>query len=267
MDLLKNILAKASGIIEPNEARILAEHFFELSREKIYLSMDKEFDESPYSKAVQRRKLGEPIAKIIGYKEFYGRRFKTNEHTLDPRPDSECLVEAMLGIEGSVLELGVGTGCLIITLAKEMQKVYSLKAIDISSEALKVAQENAREHEVDINFENIGWLDFESNKKFDIVISNPPYISQNDYDGLDFKAFEPREALTDNGNGLTAYKQIASRVNDFLKDDGDLFLEIGKGQELDVESIFNRVGLRLVEIHKDLAGISRCLHLRKQGNI
>ena len=212
---------------------------------------------------VNRRASGEPLAKILGYKEFYSRPFFTNEFTLDPRPDSETLIDAVLQSfpkdqPYQILDLGLGTGCLLFTLLCERPKSFGV-GVDFSFDALMVAKKNQ---------ENLGLTDRSApvqgnwlkalKGQFDIIISNPPYISSSEY--LDISTLhDPNLALFSGETGLEAYQHIIPDIKTFLKPSGKLFLEIGKGQELCVQNIALAAGLCQEHALKDLSGITRVL--------
>lgn len=214
------------------------------------------------------RKLrrGIPVAKIIGHKWFYGIKFHTNKHTLDPRPDTETLVCAVISdiLENTptrILDLGTGTGCIICTLVKNIPDASGV-AIDKSWHALCVARKNIR----DLGLRNqIHTLRASFNKpnivseKFDIIVSNPPYIARNDTRINDGALHDPKLALFASDNGLAAYKAIAKNAKNWMKDNGKLYLEIGADQGTDIKSIFISNGWNLLRTERDLSDIERVL--------
>lgn len=213
---------------------------------------------------IERRLKGEPIAKILGYKEFYGRRFFTNIYTLDPRPDSESLIE---GVQKhfpktkscyQILDLGVGTGCLLFTLMCEFPSAVGL-GVDCSWEALVVAKKNQEYLKLTNRSVLVqgNWTEALVGK-FDIIISNPPYIATTEQ--LDVSTlYDPAVALFSGKTGIEAYKQILPRIPSLLSHGGKVFFEIGKGQELCVENIALSSGLKSEGIFTDLSGTIRVL--------
>ncbi len=210
-------------------------------------------------------KRGMPVAKIIHSKWFYGLEFYTNKNTLDPRPDTETLVEAVIkdAIENKprkILDMGTGTGCIICALCKNIANSTGV-AIDKSKSALRVAKKNIKrfnlEKQIKIahgNFDN-----FKSKEKFDIIVSNPPYIKYGDKRVNDAARFDPKMALYAKNNGLFAYEQIAKNAKNLIKQNGKIYLEIGIGQSNPVIKIFNFYGWKFDRIEQDLSGINRVL--------
>ncbi len=202
-------------------------------------------------KIKDRRLLGEPVQYILNSSDFMGDPFYVDSNVLIPRPETEILVESILNkIENEklkniqILDIGTGSGNIIISLAKRIESA-NFVAMDISKKALAVAQRNAKHHNVEakINFISrdilINQECLEWNKKFDIIISNPPYVRSDDIAGLSSEVQnEPRLALDGGDDGLKFYRVIAKKSTNWLSDRGEVFLEIGDGQEKDIESIF-----------------------------
>jgi release factor glutamine methyltransferase len=215
---------------------------------------------------MERRLNREPIAKILGEKEFWSLPFKTTKDTLDPRPDSETLMEAVLACYPQkdqalrMLDLGTGTGCLILSLLHEYKMATGV-AVDLSPEALVVAQENAQRLglQARISFVQSSWLD-NVNGKYDVIVSNPPYIPRSHEKTLEPElAFDPQMALYGSDeDGLGAYRLLAHSLRPYLMPQGKIFLEFGQDQHLNVQQIFEGAGFRLQGWHKDLAGMRRC---------
>lgn len=198
-----------------------------------------------------------PIAKIIHQKWFYGMPFYTNKHTLDPRPDSETLVDAVLTNEigaRKILDLGTGTGCLLCAVIKNMPNASGI-GIDISRGACRVAQKNARDlklgNRIKIIHSAIAKMPA---RDFDIIISNPPYIPINDPRVNAGAKHDPKIALYGGIDGLKYYREIAA-----LKTNAKLYIEIGVGQERAVRKIFANAGWKCVSRHHDLSGRVRVL--------
>ncbi|MDP2193341.1 MAG: peptide chain release factor N(5)-glutamine methyltransferase [Alphaproteobacteria bacterium] len=194
----------------------------------------------------QRLERHEPLSKIIGIREFYGLDFMINEHVLDPRPDSEILIDAVLNTFSDrqypyyFLDLGTGSGCLIITLLKHYPKAKAC-AVDICEQALKVANHNARLHQVNtrIHFFQGSWFDPIKHNPytpgFDGIVTNPPYIAQ-DYPLSDtVRLYDPEKALFSGTDGLDDYRHIIPQVSGYLKPEGVFFGEIGFDQKRAIE--------------------------------
>lgn len=213
---------------------------------------------------VRRRRDGEPIAYILGMREFWGREFFCNKHTLIPRPDTERLIEAVLDLnlpqDSQVLDLGTGTGCIGLTLAAE-QKDWQVLAVDYSLPALKVAERN-KEHFSLTNVELIQ-SDWYSNVPkdtlFDLVVANPPYIDpQSPYVAEGDVRFEPDMALTSDQQGLNALQHVIFGAPKHLRDRGWLAVEHGYDQALSVKRLLVEIGFTEIQQFQDIAGLDRC---------
>ncbi len=216
-------------------------------------------------RAAWQLRRGVPVAKIIHEKWFYGLPFYTNKHTLDPRPDSETLVEAILKkapAKIKILDLGTGTGCLICAIVKNLNGASGV-GIDKSYGAVRVAQKNVKNLALN-NKVKIVRDDFTSSlilhpSSFDIIISNPPYIAFGDARVDAGALHDPKLALYSGHDGLDAYRAIAKNARIWLKPNGRIFLEIGIGQEFDVKKIFTKMGWTFIDSYKDLSGTIRVL--------
>lgn len=215
-----------------------------------------------YAKLLRR---GMPVAKIIKSKWFYGLEFYTNKNTLDPRPDTETLVSTVIkdcatNVPRRILDLGTGTGCIICALCKNIDNLSGI-AIDKSHSALRVAKKNIKKlsltNKIKIRHDNFEHLKI--HEKFDIIVSNPPYIAYGDMRVNDGAKFDPKIALYAENNGFYAYEQIAKNAVKLLKDDGKIYLEIGVGQSNQVIKIFNYFGWKFERVESDLSGINRVL--------
>ena len=223
-----------------------------------------------FKRNIAQRLTGIPIAYIIGNQDFWKYNFLVNKHTLVPRSDSETLIETVLESYSNtnealnILELGVGSGCLIITLLLEYCKATGI-GLDISQEALKVAELNAHKHSVNsrLNLFKSDWFNnIPANNQFDMIISNPPYIDYQETRGMSYETinFEPKEALFAKENGLEHYLTIAKNAHKFLKPAGKLFIEIGYNQSQEVIKIFTGNSYELIKQNQDLQGHIRCLY-------
>ena len=215
---------------------------------------------------IKRRINGEPFQHIIGKGSFYGRDFIVNQHVLTPRPESEVLIHRLKknGKVSSLLDIGTGTGCIAITVALEnlADQIY---ATDISSNAIQVAQQNMTLQAVsNIQIARHDFLTQRFKSKFDLVISNPPYIGLNEMDTLqkEVREFDPQMALTDDHDGLTFFHRFAHQFGKLVNPGGYLLLEFGGNSQKDaVETIFQNAGLK-TEYFKDLQGDYRVVEVR-----
>lgn len=265
--LIKIILNKLRQILTSKEYRLLLGEILHQSPEWVFMNLPtlvlSDEQNNQLKELITRRLNGEPIAKILGHKEFYGRSFFTNTHTLDPRPDSETLIDAVLKYflpdkPYHILDLGLGTGCLLFTLLCELPHSYGV-GVDYSWDALMVAQRNQEYLGITnrANFIRGDWATA-LHGKFDIIVSNPPYIATSEQ--LDTSTlYDPSLALFSGKSGLEAYAHILPQISPLLNPAGKLFLEIGKGQELCVENIAMSAGLKSESAFIDLSGTVRVL--------
>jgi len=259
------------------DARLLLGIAMNVTYEQLLLSYDKELSvdsEEEFFKLVTRRESMEPIAYIIGRQEFYGLDFIVNKNVLIPRPDTELLVDIMindcnqrLNDEAiTILELGVGSGAISITLAAQII-TSKITALDISSSALKVAKTNAEIHNVleQVNFIKSNWYSGLGAEKYDYIVSNPPYISQGEKDQMSEETyiFEPDIALYASDNGLAAHKIIIASAHKYLKPCGKLVLEIGYLQKEAITNILREHAFTEPNVKQDLAGRDRVIIARQ----
>jgi release factor glutamine methyltransferase len=217
---------------------------------------------------IQRRLVGEPVSRIRGWRDFYGRRFIVTPDVLDPRPETELLVEqglARLPKGGRVLDLGVGSGCILLSVLAERGDASGM-GVDLSSKAIAIARRNAEMLEVAdrVSFIEGSWH-VAVDGSFDLVLSNPPYIPESDIAGLaiDVRDYDPRMALTPGGDGLAPYRAILAAMPGWLKPGGCIGFEFGIEQAASVTMLMRQAGLSDVEIHRDLAGIERAAFGRR----
>ena len=218
---------------------------------------------------VQRRLLGEPVSRIRGSREFWGLSFQLSPDTLDPRPDSETIVSTVLAHCAqqdiskaySILDLGTGTGCLLLSLLSELQNAVGV-GVDISENAVRTAQSNARRLELsDRSTFVVG--DWASSLKnpFDIVVCNPPYIRKGNIEILspEVRDFDPNLALDGGTDGLDCFRSLIPGIVNLLSHYGILVFEIGYDQEQAVSALLGKSRFRGIQGHQDLAGHVRCL--------
>jgi len=226
--------------------------------------------QSSYDSMIKRRCSREPVSKILGYRDFWSFRFSVNPDVLDPRPDTETLIESALELTESkaplrILDLGTGSGCILLTLLAERPNASGV-GVDISDAALATAKHNAEEMKLQHHsyFIVSNWFSA-LDETFDVVVSNPPYISFTESDTLspEVRDWDPEAALFAGMDGLQAYREIASGLATVLKPSGIAFLEIGQGQAQPVIELFKEAGFRRISSRKDLGGIERCLILQR----
>ncbi|PID29249.1 MAG: protein-(glutamine-N5) methyltransferase, release factor-specific [Candidatus Cloacimonadota bacterium] len=257
------------------EAETLISNYYNMKRLDLYLQFDKPVTESEkldLRKLIARRKNHEPIQHIIGSSGFMGYDFKVSKDVLIPRFDTETLVEKVSDYIGErelkILDIGTGSGAIIISILKLTPNSRGI-GIDISEKGLEIAKINSVNLKVDSRvsfFKKDIFEEFRVKEKFDIVVSNPPYIAKNEMEYLDREVafFEPRSALTDDGDGLSFYRRIKDLLPTILKSDGKFILEYGYKQREDIEGIFKGYNY---EIIKDLSGNDRGIFGGFLGNV
>jgi release factor glutamine methyltransferase len=222
------------------------------------------------SKVITERLSGKPLSRIFGTKEFFSMDFVINKYVLDPRPDSEILVEEALGCikENNfkfILEFGVGSGCIIGGILKNSEEVYAL-GVDISEKAINTAKVNLLKNNIS-NFDLVvGDWGSCINKKFDLIVSNPPYIKSNDIKNLanEVKEHDPLLSLDGGYDGLQCYRAIADQSSSLLDDKGYVIVEIGYDQANHVGQIFADSGFLLMNKVKDISKLDRVLIFKKK---
>ncbi len=235
----------------------------------IRLNLDKSLDDEQekYFLEMMKDRLNErPIAYIIGNREFMGLDFFVKEGVLIPRPDTETLVEELINICNNktglnILDIGTGSGAITVSLAKYLDKSHVI-SVDISDIALEIASKNAISNKVDERIDFIKsdvFSNVPKEQKFDIIVSNPPYIRKKDIEGLDrqVKDFEPYNALEGGDDGLDFYRKITEESREFLKTNGILAYEVGHDQASDVSKIMQQNGFEGIYTKKDLQGFER----------
>lgn len=261
----------SSGIAAPRlDARLLLAHALGVPSEKMTslgAQTLSEAEQSAFFDLLLRRRAGEPVSRLVGRREFWSLDFDITPDVLDPRPDSETVVEAALGaLQGRaaprIVDLGTGSGCLLLALLSERPDATGL-GIDISAAACRVAAGNARRLGLDERaaFACMDWNGAMAAGGCDVVVSNPPYIADGEIDGLapEVARHDPRGALSGGADGLDAYRRLAPASAALLRPGGFAAVEVGAGQGPAVERLFAAHGLALRAARRDLAGIDRCL--------
>ncbi|MFS4458989.1 peptide chain release factor N(5)-glutamine methyltransferase [Bdellovibrio sp. HCB2-146] len=285
---LKEVLDKTTAFFREKkidtprlDAELLLSHGLKLDRIQLYLKFDQPLSDAELAtcrELVRRRSQGEPVAYIVGYKDFFGERFEVNSHTLIPRPETEHLIEEAMKWEKDsekplhILDLGCGSGCVGLTLLKKFPHAR-LVTVDISAEALEVAKRNAESlgvrervffvNEDAGNFQNVmaSYQEFMGQEKIDILVSNPPYIAEEDpLVDKDVRKFEPHTALFAADSGLALLKQWSSSYSEKLSRPGLLLMEMGMSQGAAMLGHLEKLGkFNEVRVIKDLSGHDRVL--------
>lgn len=285
---LMDVLKEATGFLETrlsetprlNAERLLA-HVLGVSRVDLYLQFDQPLEvgeRQAYKALLRRRVAGEPLQYILGETEFMSLNFSVNPHVLIPRPETETLVEHLIDTckaQGAVdiLDVGTGSGAIAVSLAHYLPEAR-VTALDLSGPALQTAQVNAERLELGHRLQwmqgNLYDVDFPGHvgASFDAIVSNPPYVTLEEYGVLpaEIQEHEPRMALCDEGDGLSAYTHLAGHAEAMLKPGGLLAVEVGDKQGKQVEEIFKTAGLSAVHIIQDLNGIGRVVTGRRSAH-
>jgi release factor glutamine methyltransferase len=263
---------RAAGVPDPaRDARLLLAHAAKVDAARVTLIAPE--DIAPeiaerYDHLVSLRAVRVPVSQLIGAREFYGRRFDISRDVLDPRPETESLVEAALAEPFErVLDLGTGSGCILVTLLAERAEATGL-GIDLSEAACLQASANAVLHGVAdrMSVQQSDWFE-KVEGRFDLIVSNPPYLAASEMGQVspEVRDHEPRLALTDEADGLTAYRVIAAQAQAYLTVQGRVMVEIGWKQGDDLLRIFDAQGWGEVAILPDLDGRDRVLCASKPG--
>lgn len=265
-----------AGIENPRlETRVLLAAVLQCAPSEIFGSVKLSAAQQQTAENMLRQRLAhKPLDKIIGRREFYKANFVVNENVLSPRSDTEILVEEALKLipdtEMKILDLGTGSGCIIESILAEKPRAHGV-AVDISGAALQTARLNAENLQLTarLDFINADWFapDFSAkiNQKFDMIVSNPPYIPTADIATLatEVKNYDPMTALDGGADGYDSYRRIAELAPELLQNGGYILLEAGIGQAEKIADIFSTHKLKLINIVPDLNGISRCIILQK----
>lgn len=264
----------AAGVADPAlDARLIVEHFSSTTRTEAIAEPQRALDADAVAAidaALRRRLAGEPVHRILGYREFYGLRLALSPETLEPRPDTETLVEAILPFasetaerlgECRILDLGTGTGAIALALLSAVPAATAT-GVDISQDALTTATRNAEQLGLTGRFEALhsDWF-AKVCGRYHVIAANPPYIPSEDIGNLqdEVRDFDPRRALDGGVDGLGPYRIIAAEAAGFLEAQGKIAVEIGHTQRNEVKDIFATAGYRLAEAFVDLGGNDRVL--------
>jgi release factor glutamine methyltransferase len=255
---------QASLPLDPLENRILLCHATGLSRVQLITRAEQALDEEQAARLqalVRRRLAGEPIAYIVGKREFFGLEFEVSEAVLIPRPDTELIVElaiARLPPQGRLLDMGTGSGAIAVAVAHARPDA-AVTALDLSDAALEVARRNAANNGARVRFLRSDWFGaLDANETFELIASNPPYIAAGDeHLALGDLRFEPAGALTDHADGLSALRAIVAGAAAHLVPGGWLLMEHGYDQAASVRALLDAGGYTEVQSWRDLAGIER----------
>ena len=272
---------QARGIEQARlEAELLMAHVLDTRREHVIVRRNHEVTNpqlAQFHQLVERRCRKEPLAYIVGYREFWSRKFRVNPSVLIPRPETEEVISHLQNLvkrkaieeEIHVLDAGTGSGILAVIAAVELPQAR-VTAVDISAGALQIARENALHHQVEnqIDFFEMDFMcnwTFSENNAFDYILSNPPYIPTGQMARLmpDIRDFEPWLALEGGPNGLDCYRRLIDNAVPYLKQGGYLIFEVGEDQSKSVAQALQANGLKEIEIIKDLSGHDRVVSARR----
>jgi release factor glutamine methyltransferase len=249
----------ASSGIDAREARLLLAEVAGFSQASLAASPEQEIPfevENAFLELIEKRKAGVPVAYLLGRKEFYGLELAVNPSVLIPRPETELLVDLALERRpASVLDLGTGSGAIALALKFHLKEARVV-AVDADLSALHTAKRNAVRLNLEIDFRHGRWFEPVAGERFDLIVSNPPYVAELDPHLADLR-YEPRGALVSGADGLDAIREIVPAVGAFLRPGGWLLLEHGMGQDGAVRTLMAASGLGDVTTWPDLAGIAR----------
>ncbi len=280
-DIFSEVMQKlmAAGVESPRlETRLLIAAAAEIESAQVFSDIVlNEAQTVKLRNMTAQRTAHKPLDKILGHRAFYKADFAVNNSVLSPRPDTEVLVEKALQYMPqnayNILDLGTGSGCIIESILLEKPSLRGA-AVDISTDALKTARKNAEKLELDgrLDFICADWFatDFlvRIGQKFDVIVSNPPYIPTADIATLapEVKDYDPMQALDGGADGYVSYRRIAELTPELLSSGGYILLEAGIGQAQTIADVFEQKGLKLIEIADDLNGIARCVILQKTSD-
>ncbi len=261
---------RAAGVPDPaRDARLLLAHAASVDATRVTLIAPEEIApeiEERFESLVALRAVRVPVSQLVGARAFYGREFRISREVLDPRPETETLIEKALSAPfARALDLGTGSGCILVTLLAERPDASGV-GVDLSEAACLQASANAVQHNVAGRAEILqsDWFEAVSGR-FDLIVANPPYLAAEEMRDVapELAQHEPRMALTDEGDGLSAYRVIAHQAQGYLSTEGRVLVEIGWKQGDDVEGIFEDAGWAEVALIHDLGGAPRVVSAAK----
>lgn len=266
----KDLISRNSDIPTKDIRKLIAK-VKNISYEKVAFDADsvhlndEEFE--LFQKLLARYRNDEPISKILNRRGFWKYDFYVNADVLDPRPETELIIEIVLrqfdaSEKLNFLDIGTGSGCILLSLLGEFKNSIGT-GIDISEKAIAVARKNQQRLNIkNANFENVSWNDFAPLNQFDVIVSNPPYIRTADISSLDknVREYDPLLALDGGKTGLKPYREISALAKHWLKPNGYIVFEVGYDQAQDVSEILKANGYSSIQIAKDLAGIDRVVY-------
>ena len=263
------ILEKSSSVSSKLDSEILLSEVIKKNRQYLLLNSNEELKKEnikSFNYLVKRRKKGEPIAYLINKKEFWKQNFYVNQNVLIPRPDTELLVEQTLklfnvNLKLNILDIGTGSGCILLSILKERRNFIGT-GIDISKKAINVARFNAKMYQLSnrVKFYNSD-IDKFLIGKYDLILSNPPYIRQQELKYLekDIKGFEPKLALDGGRDGFSKIAKVISKTSELLKKNGKFILEIGFDQKHKTLDILKNNNFYINKVVKDYGKNYRCI--------
>lgn len=276
----QKFIAELSSIYDQDEVlslfQITAEKLLGLNRVQISMKLQEALSpelENQFNTILQQLQTGRPIQHILGHAPFYGMDFIVSEDTLIPRPETEELVDLIIsenkGKENlKIIDIGTGTGCIAISLKKHLIEAR-VSAVDISAEAIAIAKENAKNNETAIDFRCLDILEwnvvFDENEYFDIIVSNPPYITQEEKKDMHRNVihFEPHSALfVEDAAPLLFYDHISSFALNQLKKDGTLYFEINQYLSQETSNLLSKKGFSKVDIINDINAVPRMIRAK-----
>ena len=263
------ILQKSSKFNAELDSELILSNILKTTREKLIIHPKKNINkilENKFKSDIKERKLKKPIAYILGYKEFWKQKFVTDPNVLIPRPDTELIIEKVLknfkkNENKNVLDIGTGSGCIILSILLERKKFKGI-GIDTSKQAINVAKINAKMQQFGnrIRFINTDIDNFFS-YKYDLIVSNPPYIKKSKLRSLieDVKNFEPKLALDGGPDGFSTVLKVIAKSSKLLRKNGMLFLEIDSTQVIKTKEMLKKYKFYTKDVFKDLSGNNRCI--------